>query len=201
MRSVGPRSNTALPIVLVDGESTTHFLALETLADERAVVSWSTPKPLGAASTIGRARARAAQLASVCDWTASPRVHVLAHGFGGLAAALFALAEPQRIGALVFVDGVPAHAAGVTAARARNADVAPREPDFDLRDDLAKLRIPTLAFSCGIPFGNLGTEIFDAMCSAPRQLYTLPSSGHLPWLDAPRTFFAQLRAFLRESDG
>lgn len=109
-----------------------------------------------------------------------PRVHLVGHGPSGALVTGYALRNPAGVASLVLVDSIP--------------------PEPAERDALGRSMVPTLAFACGAPFGAMGTEMFDAMRSAPKQLCVLPRSGHFPWVDEPATFFRELSAFLREND-
>jgi pimeloyl-ACP methyl ester carboxylesterase len=109
------------------------------------------------------------------------RAHLIGHGCGGLVAAMHAVQRPEWVASLVVIDATP--------------------PAADLRAELARSRVPTLAFACGKPFGDMGAAMFDAMASAPRQLCVLPASGHFPWREVPDVFFRELLTFLREYDG
>jgi pimeloyl-ACP methyl ester carboxylesterase len=128
--------------------------------------------------TTGRAVASHDALEAIA--ALGTRVHLVGHGASGVLVASYALSDPGRVASLVLVDSIPP---------------APAQ-----REALALSTVPTLVFSCGVPFGAMGTAMFDAMKSAPKQLCVLPRSGHYPWVDEPATFFRELRTFLREND-
>jgi pimeloyl-ACP methyl ester carboxylesterase len=162
-------------------------------------------KPVTTTASLGRRTEQVAKLLS-------RRVHLLGHGVFGLVAAAVALLRPESLASLVLVDAAAPDERGTRVAADRLAARVAREDGvsadyavapitgLDLRPALAEACVPTLVFVCGVPFGDMGAEVFDAMKRAPRQLCVLPRSGHFPWLDARNVFAARVRTFLAEND-
>ncbi|HVE25502.1 MAG TPA: alpha/beta fold hydrolase [Sporichthya sp.] len=70
---------------------------------------------------------------------------------------------------------------------------------YDVRDLVARVVAPSLHFIAPVPFGpGMAAAMADAMPASRARRVHLSDAGHLPWLERPSTFFAELRTFLNE---
>jgi proline iminopeptidase len=71
--------------------------------------------------------------------------------------------------------------------------------NFDLRPAASRLTMPTLSYVSPIPFGaeNMAGALYDALPKGNAKRFMLPDCGHMPWIEAPEAFFAEVRAFLK----
>jgi pimeloyl-ACP methyl ester carboxylesterase len=70
---------------------------------------------------------------------------------------------------------------------------------YDLRAQAAKLTMPTLVVAgAADPFGRamVADDLVAALKGAKPTLVLLPACGHLPFVECPAPFFAELRGFL-----
>jgi pimeloyl-ACP methyl ester carboxylesterase len=69
---------------------------------------------------------------------------------------------------------------------------------YDVRDELARVRTPTLHVTTPVPFGYaMGEAMANALTNAPARRVRLTTAGHLPFVEAPAPFLSVLTRFLR----
>jgi pimeloyl-ACP methyl ester carboxylesterase len=105
---------------------------------------------------------------------------------------------------IYFLD--PAHPSARTLGGSRFSAAASRAcagalASYDVRAAVARVAAPTLHAIAPVPFGQqMAASLADAMTAAPSRRLVLADAGHLPWLERPAPFLAQLDAFLTEID-
>lgn len=69
--------------------------------------------------------------------------------------------------------------------------------NYDLREAVSRLTMPTLSYISEIPFGTeMADSLYQALPKENAQRFMLPDCGHIPWVECPESFFARIRAFL-----
>jgi pimeloyl-ACP methyl ester carboxylesterase len=85
---------------------------------------------------------------------------------------------------------------GATLSAAVWAATDPTLSDYDLRSRLGRVTAPVLSFVSSVPFGvEMGTALAAALPAAMGSR-SCRVDGHLPWVESPGPFFAELRRFL-----
>jgi proline iminopeptidase len=71
---------------------------------------------------------------------------------------------------------------------------------YDVRDRVARIVAPSLHVIAPVPFGpEMATAMADAMTASPGRRVRPSDAGHLPWLERPTAFAAELRRFLEDT--
>jgi len=74
--------------------------------------------------------------------------------------------------------------------------------EYDMTAELARVTAPTLHFIASVPFGSaMAQAMARALPNAPSRRILLTAAGHLPFIEQPDAFVAELERFLAEIEG